>query len=466
MKYRDDREALRNRAEVLESDLEAAERRLREAEGKLRAHEEKDEREQKELEALRREVERLRPPKPNAAPQARAALIAASAGVVLAGGVVFVVTARSSGEVVEAAPPVAASAVPAVAPTIREGDALFGGLVVAQSAGPAEVGTPCLVHARLSTAQSGIGVENLAVRCGGASVYDATTPIVSGMQSRSGGALELTGANEQHHYLVDFALTGQWQGERPQIELASEAQRARVWRSGLEESSTTLYLDDFSFPRRGPSLDLTFDALQPGASDRRPLALTAKEGAAPETLAPSCELRVHPAPLRAKEGGQSCRVVVHCGGAIVYGGKGQGWNACERRSGGLVASDPTRSDGDGDPSLELDETTVTLADGAGEKAWQATFRIDPSPCLKNGRWRAHGFGDRPRNGTLEVEGSQAQLQWEGADAEMLTIGPCEGDVVSLTQAGAKVYSLALGPGFVSAGGASSTGEPLGLLLER
>lgn len=479
MRYRDDRDALRHRANNLETDLEAAERRLREAEDELRQHEEKDAREQQELEALRKEVERLKPTKPEVSKPATAPQNAAlSVGLAVAFGALlfgfFLMTGgpeEGSDPVPQPAAPLPAEAqLPAVGPPVvsaveqKRGTGLFGARVLASDDPKIPAGTPCVVEASLASAGSEVGVKNVVVQCEGERIYDAATPIGGGMQNRSGGALELS-TDGRHHYLAEFSLTGQWDGERPQMKLSTKAQQARVWSEGLEPRSIALRVDDFGFPRRGEALSKGEDGFRDGRWIHRPLTLTAKKGAVPDVLATpqDCELRVRPTPTKNATGEATCRVVVACRGGIVYGATTTGWTTCRGDGEAILASDQGTTDVDGDPAMELEAETVKVHDERDGGAWDASFRIEAPACLANGPWRVHLLGEAPRQGVLEVTGEQAQLTWGDGAPEPLAVTACDDAGVTLRAADGEPFTLALGPGFVTAGGNFADGAPIALL---
>ncbi|HJL23882.1 MAG TPA: hypothetical protein RMH80_16725, partial [Polyangiaceae bacterium LLY-WYZ-15_(1-7)] len=93
MAFRDDRDALRARAEALESEKGDLEKELAQAQRELARHERKDVRDERELEALKEEVDRLRarlgmktPERPGSKKAKRSRLLAVvAAGALLAG---------------------------------------------------------------------------------------------------------------------------------------------------------------------------------------------------------------------------------------------------------------------------------------------------------------------------------------------------------------------------------------------
>ncbi|HHH31572.1 MAG TPA: hypothetical protein ENK57_24930, partial [Polyangiaceae bacterium] len=369
MHYRDERDALRHRADNLSEELRTAEQRLQQTEQRLAEHEQKDVQDEEELARLRAEVERLRrktgevPPSPQQRPKVALIVAGLLVAVTMAGVI--------AGFLLHAVPPppdaVVVAPKPAEPPpTIPAQRAFWGGEVIASEGGKANVGDGCLVEAALAP---GGDVSDVVVRCGQATLYRASEPTRSGMVQLDGGHAELANG-DQHLHILRYRNTGDWSGPRAKLDLDSAKHRARVFKSGAEAWSVTIHLADLSFPRKGPALAPDAATLSDVAWTRRAARRTAITGPAPPSVAgspESCELTVHPTPPQPYEGQTlTCRVTLRCGGSIVYGAGTTGYVACPRPGDPLTTiRDEGNTEQNDDPKLTVDlaGNLATVEDG-------------------------------------------------------------------------------------------------------
>lgn len=401
MAFRNEHGALRERVEALERDLAETREKLETRSQNASFYEARAKQLERQLEAAQEELASHAPSSPTgSSPQRRAdgrpAMVVGAAMVAVSAGVGYflhhtadeVPPPTPAVTVEEAAPPSQARAEPPVpAPAAPRAVVHPARVREVRAWPPLRPGDECGIESAVSARGAGIGVDRLAVRCGETTLYDsAARPSGFVMSSQSGGALERRapelGDEERLVYLLQYQDQGMRALPMAQITLDTQRHQARLSRSPESEGVVVLDVDSWSAPVAGaPLVAATRAQRYPfPAVVSRALTLRSLEGAAPIRRAdsPSCSLEIRPEP----EGGNfSCRVLVRCGPAILYGANTSGYNRCEVEEGAPVrAHDPVAySDGDPEVHLDLEEGTLLVRDDPPEGAWRATFSIDGSP---------------------------------------------------------------------------------------
>ncbi|HSO00477.1 MAG TPA: hypothetical protein VLS89_19430 [Candidatus Nanopelagicales bacterium] len=246
--YREERDALRARAESLEQDLGQVRGELREAQQALDAAQRATPRErleqlERDLAAAQRGLRDLkgqmaateRPPPPS---RIGALVAATTVGLTLLGAGTALVLMRPSpvhvAEPVQVEEPaqVEEPQIPAAPAAERARDrfeARWEGSVVSASGVNLRAGSPCVAEARLASTQGeeAIEVEGLTVRCGGVDLYRSSDELNGVSMLRSGAAMAADGKG----YALIYDDTGDRTGDRSQVSLGSAAGEARVWRA-------------------------------------------------------------------------------------------------------------------------------------------------------------------------------------------------------------------------------------------
>ncbi len=399
MPFRDDREALRTRAEELERDLAAAHKEL----GRLQVdhREQTDEAAQlrKRLAALEGERDRLGGAAPRSSRPAVLALVALL--VAGAGAFLYILVARTgrdesarlaaerqtvdeqramaeaalreAQEIARAAQEPAQAPVPTAAEPPepdsprRAYDISWPAKVRRASGNSLRPGAACSLRGSFST--DGIDVASkVDVVCGETVVYDWDAPLGSGMQMRSCSLVEVPGPRGQRlQYSLQCTDTGPRTG-RPQLAIDTAAKTATVWRDG------------------GMRVELSVPA--PARRDGEPLLdssvaaslvaeVVARHGSVTEATAPAPVRRGQRCAVVIVPAGGECRVAVTCGTTSVYGGGTLGYADCTRENGAVVrATDSNPTGQGGDPILDLDFAArrVTVRDEAPD--WSITIALE------------------------------------------------------------------------------------------
>ncbi len=362
MAFRDDRDALKQKAADLEGELATAQRELEERR-----------QEGERLRALERELARTRAALGRAT-QPKGPRIALVIGILvsllmLAGVAAFILVARATPHMdpvtVEAASPA-----PAPPPEPRRVDAAWKGRIKTATGDAPAAGTPCDVRGVLRSPQ---GTE-VSVTCGGRSLYRSTDQL-AGMSQHSHEAGEVPGAQPgetQHHLSWDDV--GARTGERTQASINTSAGRASVWRDTEPSFRVEIEVSELSDPTVTALLllhneqTLRFTQRVSGKGK-----VTKKSGPSPLEVGASCDLQLRPT----WGPGNDCRAVVTCGDRVVYGARMTGFSRCE------VAGDkPTafRDDAhDADPVFqwELAAGHATLTAKEGDQTWSVDLSVAP-----------------------------------------------------------------------------------------
>ena len=507
MAFRADRDALRARAEALESEKGDLEKELAQAQRELARHERKDVRDERELEALKEEVDRLRarlgmktPERPGSKKAKRSRLLAVvAAGALLAGvGAMAFLTHEEKAEgkpavaVAElpAAPAAAAATAPPPAPaaatTTPLDAARFGALVLhAEGLEEIEAGAGCFVDAELDPRGE---VGRLQVRCGDARVYDSTMDGGAEMTAHESAVEEFALPGGAFAYRVRYGDTGTRTGPRPQIQLDTLRQRARVWRDGLDPFELRLRVDDRSAPRPGSALRSYRELGELGRLHQRAVP-TSRRGPAPASIDEGCELIGH---SDVAGGDNDCRLMLACGEAVLYGAERNGYVHClplEPVPGSPpdIADDEGTSDENTDPILHLRtaDRTLTLADVRGGERWEVVFRLaDDEACRLDGAWSgvtrtAEGerpLGLAPRTSTTSVRTrggrtTQSASQEGAVVVSALASGEAEVELdcrqgTGELRVGEHIFEGRFGPGFRTFLGRVRGGAPATFALQR
>lgn len=409
MAFRNEHGALRERVEALERDLAETREKLETRSQNASFYEARAKQLERQLEAAQKELAseappRSTPPSPQgSSPQRSSQTIrmALMVSVAMSIGVGFILLqpvaeapAPAETPTVDPIPsapqPLAEPAAPvaAAAPSIEPRAIVHRAQVREVSAWPPlRPGDECQVESAVSPRGGGLGVDRLAVRCGETTLYDSAAR-ASGfvMSSLSAGALERRAPEAFDEERLVYLLQYQDQGMRAlpmaQIVLDTQRHQARLFRSPESEGAVVLDVDSWSESVAGaPLVAATHAQRYPfSAVVSRGLTLRSLEGAAPIRRAdsPACSLEIRPEP----EGSNfSCRVLVRCGPAILYGTGTTGYNRCEVEEGAPVRAHDPVAYTDGDPELRFDlaDGTLLVRDDPPEGAWSATFAIEPAP---------------------------------------------------------------------------------------
>jgi len=491
VKYRDDRAAMRQRAQNLEDQLAEASSKLHEAEDRLSQQQQKDEQEERLLSQLQSEVAHLRgrlglPTRQPARNNHTAIIIAISVALMAFGGAFgfYLLTsdepsgpdeqagvAHPPAEVTVVSPPTPAiPKVAAGAATKPTELALFGAVVIAESGGKVEVGDGCMLRVKL---QVGLQIGNVDVRCGQTVLYRSTDPRGSGKNMLRREIRELAAFDEDvWRYGFHYVDSGPHSGSRAEITVDTQTHRARVYREGAVSWSVSLHIRDLSFPRWGKPLDSesVSSTLPP------PLHVVAKvterKGPVPDTVTEPCELYVRPGN---DVGAPNCRVMLRCGGNIIHGAEKGGYASCEADETFISAVDDKRSGDDNDPAIAFDwrKRKIRVEDDGPGELWSVTFSLDDKPnCGFDGAWIGDGIdeGGTPWSFAWNAQAAAIEMKWKSSGSSGIEKaereGACTHDRLELQ--GKEVdtkalvptrYVIEMGPGWQSFGGRWFTGRP-------
>ncbi len=385
--FRDDREALRARADALEA--------------QLRERDERFARIEERLEAVERELAARREPAPSPAPGVLASRplwlpIAAAAGVAL---LVTLASAALESDP-EPAPPPSPAPAPAPAaplfpsevlapppppePPVLEpppppaGDVRWSATVASVSGEVEglEVGAECVVEGQARTLRfaSVRGDEVvLAIRCGERTLYDASEA-ATGMSSRELALYEQEASEGFHHWLRG-SDRGVREG-RTEMTIDTPAGAARVFRSD-GSLDVRLHVTPRSELRAGRRLAWRSAPPPLQVALERAAIVERVEGELGVSPGATCSLRIEPPSEPNDPGSFNCRARVRCGGRYVYGHGTSGWNLCEVDADGAPVRLSDGSDTDGDPMLDADLEAGTLSIGSatGERSGRAVLTL-------------------------------------------------------------------------------------------
>lgn len=383
--FRDDREALRARAEALEA--------------QLRERDERFARVEERLEAVERELASRREPSPSPSPGVLASRpiwlpIAAAAGVAL---LVTLASAALQGDPEPAPrpPPAPAPIAPMLVPDVPApppphtrlvepppppgaGDVRWSATVASVSGEleGLEVGAECEIEGEARTLRfASVRPDDLvlAIRCGDRVLYDASEE-ATGMQSRELELYEQEASEGFHHWLRG-SDRGVREG-RPEMTIDTPAGAARVFRSD-GSLDVRLHVTPRSGLRAGRRL--AWRSAPPPLQEalERAAIVERVEGQLGVSPGATCSLRIEPPSEPNDPGSFNCRARVRCGGRYVYGHGTSGWNLCEVDADGAPVRLSDGSDTDGDPMLDVDLEAGTLSIGSatGERSGRAVLTL-------------------------------------------------------------------------------------------
>lgn len=282
MGYREEKEALRARADAMEQELGQVRGELSRAQQELeqarqRTPWERVEQLERDLAAAQQAVRELRtqmtattrPPAPAAGRGPVVAAAAVGLALIGAGAAVFLVSKPAPPVRVAPPPPipvatpqprdvaggvvggVAGGVDPSVDAPIKEErvTARWGGAITSSSGLGLAAGTRCQVEAELLRTEGGetkISVESLAVRCGGKQLYSSRDELNGVSMTSAGVTEEKRPTSDGPAYAILYQDTGDRTGARSQINLRTDIGQAKIWNDGLQEFEARLRLDRLS----------------------------------------------------------------------------------------------------------------------------------------------------------------------------------------------------------------------------
>ncbi len=233
-------------------------------------------------------------------------------------------------------------------------------------------GTPCAVVVRVERRLDGPHPAEAEVACGAESVFRGTVTSQALVEARRARG---------YVYRADVEAAGVAEHVGSTLRFTSAERRAAVTAPGR---TIELYVEDASAMRDHGPFELASERqAAPGWSAVRRRALV-RQLSGPVPLAVQrardgdgeCTLSARPS----MSGGElSCRIVLRCGGAVIYGAGESGYNRCVIADGALASAEDTGFSGeDTDPSLSLDlaARSLVVRDASIDGEWSATFRLD------------------------------------------------------------------------------------------
>ena len=390
MEYRDERDALRARVESLEAEIATARAELE----RMNATEAALEASKNGAQRLRAEIARMRPGAPPGAGKPSVAWLVL-VPVAAAMGIGFGALIFARPRVAPPPPPLPVAQTPEPTPppkvdppepakvpepaaparSVRTAHVEWTATVKStQGAGPAP-GTSCKILGDLSGDGASTHLDDLEVVCGAKFLYRATDHF-NGMANRSSGVSEIPGKDAALRYAVILQDQGTRTG-RAQISLDTNQKSAVVWSENVPTFRVELTTAPLSEPRTGePLLDAEHRLERLAEAIVRSGSVSSVEGNPGVSAGAQCTVDVSPA----STGDSNCRVRVRCGGKVVYGNGGSGYNKCTIKEGRLGRlEDPRPSSQDSDPQLDMDlaENTVVVRD-SGDTSWKISVALSPA----------------------------------------------------------------------------------------
>lgn len=371
--YRDDREALRMRANALEEDLAAKQKEI----DKLRADGPPAERLEKlsnDLADAQQEIARLKQvygPKP--APQTGRVAAGIAVAVVAVGGVVALASRKPSTPTYVAPPKISTatldrdlmSIVTSVKPTIpdpppkpervkRTMSSSWKAKVKRAKGSPYAPGTACEISATVIE-DGALHAGGVAVKCGDGTLYSSS--------DRFDGTSSMSSGVEEDRVPGGFAraLVYSDKGERtgkPQIAIDTRGRAARVWDDGATKMEVELEVDTYD-----PPVASAFNPASVGRCERTSGGGRVKTVEGRTDLAAGARCTVVTEPSTSE-----CKITVKCGVIALYDG-----GYAPFVDGAVVDDAPTSSGGD--PRLRIEGRAVDLSDD-GDPGWKVTIERD------------------------------------------------------------------------------------------
>jgi hypothetical protein len=228
---------------------------------------------------------------------------------------------------------------------------------------PIAVGTSCTLTEVVAhgAKRDSVDTKLLTFECGGKMLYDSSVPL-EGMANMSSAFEEVAVAGQVNafQYEVKEEDVGTRSGDRNQIVLNTHDGFVEAFRDMPPDFHVKATVDKLTAIRHGKPI---VESSVPSFSDvvRRTAKVTSRSGAVPFS-GNTCDLAISPAGAAEKN---NCRVLLTCGGKVVFGAGTGGFEKCTMQNGepeSLVDPYPTPKDTDPELSVDLDAATATLGD--------------------------------------------------------------------------------------------------------
>ena len=263
---------------------------------------------------------------------------------------------------IASAPPVVADASAHAAPDVVDGPVtiLWKGRLVSSTGAAPPAGAPCTITASVTSRGGEAEQQRLTLQCQGQMLYDSDVPL-EGMSNSMFSLDEEPVAGEAlaFRYALGAEDTGPRSPPRAQILLDTPRGTLDAFRDTSSPFRVHATVDHVSAVRRGKAV--LADTVPPfDGVVARTARVASKTGVAPFAT-PTCSLRISPGHATK----DTCRVLLECGGRVVYGAGDQGYDECViagRQPKSFVDPSPTPSDGDPELSCDLEAGTATLGD--------------------------------------------------------------------------------------------------------
>ncbi len=455
MSYRDDREALRQRAEDLAAELDAARQKLARREAELAERAERDAAEEQELAELRDRVKQLSPSESKKPEQARAVAIGAGA-LVIAGICAAAVAAnsRSKSRAVSQAPklelPAASVSAQTRAATEPTTPIVVPGTVTEVSGrSDVRIGDPCIV---LADARPGRAApKDLVVRCGEQELYRLSDTSGS-VTSKWTWDLRPQSHSGKSRYALSWEDIGSRTGSRPQARIDSYRRKAKLWQAG--GFSVEILLSPLSFAEPAPPIAGSSNPVEPVAVAvaRVPLRVKKSIGLPSVAAGNACELELWQLEEPAK-----CRGLLRCGPQVLYGAEGTGFITC-KPEGDVVSNaiDNVEANVDHDGTLIWDANTMGLSFTDGDR--KLVLTSSKPQCDATGDWKGElETGPEVEPAALKLEGSAGTLTIGQKTMAVSAKLDCPWARIVLEGDGVPSLALELGPGRKTLGGTMQKG---------
>ncbi|HVU05731.1 MAG TPA: hypothetical protein VHE30_28475 [Polyangiaceae bacterium] len=221
-------------------------------------------------------------------------------------------------------------------------------------------GTPCTLTAHVTSDGNRVHHDLVSLQCGGEILYDSTVPL-EGMSSNHFGLGEepLIAQAGVYEYALDAEDVGSRSGPRAQLTVNTQEKAAEAFRDSAPSYHVYLAIERDSQTRKGKPL---FKETIPAFAGvvKRKAKVVQRSGSVPFS-ASSCDVVISPAYAE----GDTCRVLVTCGGKVMYGAGTSGYAHCLVANGAptsFVDARPTASGSDPELSIDLVAGTGTLGD--------------------------------------------------------------------------------------------------------
>ncbi len=374
MAFRDDRDALKHKAEDLEAQLKAAQAEI----DRNRDEAGRAARLEQELAQAREMLQRIEAQLPARAPRASASRVGLFVGgaVALAGLGGFLLLRAEPAPVPPPVASVAAVSPPAVqapaplatlpkvspvappSPPVTAQRVRWPAKVKTATGLPLAKGAACSIDAVLRASKP----HEVTVSCGAEILYRSTDKL-EGMAHMSSGAGEQPGlAKDTAQARLKWDDVGARTGPRTQASLDTSARAAVAFRETAPAFRVELDVATWSEPYPRDNSDLAFSTRV-----AQKAKVSSVAGAAPLKVGTACDVLLEPH----YDPRHNCRAVVSCSGRTLYGAPGFGFSNCETKDGEPVAfRDETHG---GDPVLRWDLVTggLELVVQVGDQEWSA-----------------------------------------------------------------------------------------------